>query len=79
MIGLAHFVLLTGIGALCSLDTVSVLEGMLSRPIVSATLGGAALGRPDLGIIAGVVMVGLGAAVGALGLQYNEYRVVHGA
>ena len=26
-----------------------------------------------------IVMVGLGAAVGALGLQYDEYRVVHGA
>ena len=48
MIGLAHFLLLTGVGALCSLDTVSVLQGMLSRPIVSATLGGAALGRADL-------------------------------
>lgn len=56
MIGLAHFLLLTGIGALCSLDTVSVLQAMLSRPIVSATLGGAALGRADLGVIAGVVM-----------------------
>ena len=56
MIGLAHFLLLTGVGALCSLDPVSVLQGMLSRPIVSATLGGAALGRADLGIIAGAVM-----------------------
>jgi hypothetical protein len=26
-----------------------------------------------------IVMVGLGAAVGALGFQYHEYRVVHGA
>lgn len=44
------------VGALCSLDTVSVAQAMVSRPIVSATLGGAALGRAGDGIVAGAVM-----------------------
>jgi PTS system mannose-specific IIC component len=48
--------LLVLFGTLCSLDTVSVAQVMVSRPIVSATLGAAALGRPGEGIIAGALM-----------------------
>lgn len=49
-------VLLLLIGALCSLDTVSVGQTMLSRPIVSATLAGAALGQAGQGVVVGAVM-----------------------
>jgi mannose/fructose/N-acetylgalactosamine-specific phosphotransferase system component IIC len=56
MTSLADFGLLLLFGTLCSLDTVSVAQMMVSRPIVSATLGAAALGRPGDGIIAGAVM-----------------------
>ncbi len=56
MIGVADVLALVLIGAFCSLDTVSVGQTMVSRPIVSATLGGAALGRPSEGLIVGAVM-----------------------
>lgn len=49
-------VLLLIVGTMCSLDTVSVAQAMVSRPIVSATLGATALGRPADGLIAGAVM-----------------------
>ncbi|MDQ8165651.1 MAG: PTS sugar transporter subunit IIC [Gemmatimonadota bacterium] len=56
MTGVASFVLLVVVGALCSLDTVSVAQAMVSRPIVSATLGAAALGRPWEGLVVGAVL-----------------------
>jgi mannose/fructose/N-acetylgalactosamine-specific phosphotransferase system component IIC len=56
VIDLAPLVMLTVIGALCSLDTVSVAQAMVSRPIVSATFGAAALGRPWEGIVVGAVL-----------------------
>ena len=52
----AVFVLITVLGALCALDTVSVLQAMVSRPIVSATIAGAALGRAEDGIVIGAVL-----------------------
>jgi mannose/fructose/N-acetylgalactosamine-specific phosphotransferase system component IIC len=56
VITFAQFALMMLFGVICSLDTVSVAQMMVSRPIVSATLGAAALGRPADGIIAGAVM-----------------------
>jgi mannose/fructose/N-acetylgalactosamine-specific phosphotransferase system component IIC len=56
MIGFADFAILVVVGTLCSLDTVSVAQVMISRPIVSATLGAAALGRMSEGLVIGAVM-----------------------
>lgn len=56
MTDVASFVMLVVIGALCSLDTVSVAQAMISRPIVSATFGAAALGRPWEGLVVGAVL-----------------------
>lgn len=56
MVAPAALVMLVLIGTLCSLDTVSVGQTMMSRPIVSATLAAAALGRAEQGIVIGVVM-----------------------
>lgn len=56
MIGLVTIMLLIGLGALCALDTVSVFQGMVSRPIVSATLAGAVFGRAEDAVIIGAVM-----------------------
>lgn len=56
MIGITGIVFLIGLGALCALDTVSVLQGMVSRPIVSATLAGALFGRTEDAIVVGAVL-----------------------
>lgn len=56
MIEISGIILLVLLGALCALDTVSVLQGMVSRPIVSATLAGAALGRAEDAIVVGAVL-----------------------
>lgn len=56
MSGFAEFMLLVTIGALCSLDTVSIAQAMISRPIVSATLAGVALGGPADGLVIGAVL-----------------------
>lgn len=56
MIGFGNFGVLTIIGALCALDTVSVAQAMVSRPLVSATLAGAALGRADQGLVVGALL-----------------------
>ena len=56
MIGITDFLALVVIGALCSLDTVSVAQAMVSRPIVSSTLGAAALGRAPEGLVVGAVL-----------------------
>ncbi|MDQ6828929.1 MAG: PTS sugar transporter subunit IIC [Gemmatimonadota bacterium] len=44
------------LGAIIGLDVVSFPQAMWSRPIVGATLGGALVGRPDAGLVAGVVL-----------------------
>lgn len=54
--GLSAIALLVLLGALCALDTVSVLQAMISRPIVSGTLAGAAFGRAEDGIVVGAVL-----------------------
>jgi mannose/fructose/N-acetylgalactosamine-specific phosphotransferase system component IIC len=50
------FLILVTLGAFCALDTVSVLQAMVSRPIVSATLAGGLLGRPADGVLVGAVL-----------------------
>ncbi|MFN8572799.1 MAG: PTS sugar transporter subunit IIC [Gemmatimonadaceae bacterium] len=52
-VGMAMFSVMGGI---LGLDTVSFPQAMLSRPIVSATLGGAAMGAPAAGLLAGATL-----------------------
>lgn len=47
---------LAALGAVVGLDVVSVGQGMLSRPLVAATLAGALLGRPVAGLLAGATL-----------------------
>lgn len=44
------------LGALVGLDMVSFPQAMLSRPLVSATLAGAFVGRPGGGLLTGAVL-----------------------
>ncbi|HJQ19173.1 MAG TPA: PTS sugar transporter subunit IIC [Gemmatimonadaceae bacterium] len=44
------------LGAVLGLDTVSFPQAMLSRPLVSATLGGALVGAPGNGLLVGAVL-----------------------
>jgi mannose/fructose/N-acetylgalactosamine-specific phosphotransferase system component IIC len=44
------------LGALTGLDMVSFPQIMLSRPLVSATIGGAFVGRPASGLLIGAVL-----------------------
>ena len=44
------------LGAVVGLDMVSFPQMMLSRPLVSATLGGAFVGRPAAGLLIGAVL-----------------------
>ncbi|MBA3657731.1 MAG: PTS sugar transporter subunit IIC [Gemmatimonadaceae bacterium] len=44
------------LGAVCGLDVVSFPQAMISRPIVSATLGGGILGDPVGGLLVGAVL-----------------------
>jgi PTS system mannose-specific IIC component len=44
------------LGALLGLDMVSFPQVMLSRPLVSATIAGAFVGRPAAGLLMGVVL-----------------------
>ena len=44
------------LGAIAGLDVVSFPQAMLSRPLVSATLGGALCGRPGAGLLAGAAL-----------------------
>jgi mannose/fructose/N-acetylgalactosamine-specific phosphotransferase system component IIC len=44
------------LGAVLGLDTVSFPQAMLSRPLVSATLGGALVGSPGSGLLMGAVL-----------------------
>jgi PTS system mannose-specific IIC component len=47
---------LAALGAVLGLDVVSVGQGMLSRPIVAATLAGGVLGQPAAGLLAGATL-----------------------
>jgi len=44
------------LGAVVGLDTVSFPQAMLSRPLVSATLGGAIVGSPGGGLLIGAIL-----------------------
>lgn len=44
------------LGAICGLDMVSFPQAMIARPIVSATVAGALLGRPGAGLLMGAVL-----------------------
>ena len=44
------------LGAIVGLDMVSFPQVMIARPLVSATLAGALLGRPSAGLLIGVVL-----------------------
>jgi len=44
------------LGAVLGLDTVSFPQGMLSRPLVAATLGGALVGSPVGGLLVGATL-----------------------
>jgi len=48
--------LIVGIGGLLALDGVSFPQTMVSRPLISATLGGALMGRPGGGMLVGAVL-----------------------
>lgn len=47
---------ITVLGAVCGLDVVSFPQAMISRPIVSATLGGGIVGNPAGGLLVGAVL-----------------------
>ncbi|MDE3152552.1 MAG: PTS sugar transporter subunit IIC [Gemmatimonadota bacterium] len=44
------------LGGVTGLDTVSFPQAMISRPLVAATLGGALVGAPAAGLLAGAVL-----------------------
>ena len=44
------------LGAVCGLDMVGFPQVMIARPLVSATMAGALLGRPGAGLLMGVVL-----------------------
>lgn len=48
--------LIVGIGGFLALDGVSFPQTMVSRPLISATLGGALMGRPGGGMLVGAVL-----------------------
>lgn len=50
------WLVLVVLGGLLAVDGVSFPQVMVSRPLVSATLGGAALGEPGGGILVGAVL-----------------------
>lgn len=50
------WVLLAGMGALVALDATALGQAMVSRPLVAATLGGLAFGRPAEGLVLGAAL-----------------------
>jgi len=50
------WVLVSLLGGLTGVDAVSWPQVMVSRPIVSATIGGAVMGRPAAGLLAGALL-----------------------
>jgi hypothetical protein len=70
---LAQTAVLALLGGLVALDGTSVGQFMVSRPFVAAALGGLAVGRPVLGIQAGIVLEALHLAVLPVGAaKYPE-------
>ncbi|HKK08336.1 MAG TPA: PTS sugar transporter subunit IIC, partial [Gemmatimonadota bacterium] len=53
---LGSWVLASLVGGVTGLDAASWPQAMISRPLVSATLGGAVMGRPEAGLLAGAVL-----------------------
>ena len=51
-----HLLSLTAVGAVLGLDAVSFPQAMLSRPIVASTIGGAMVGDPVAGLLAGAAL-----------------------
>lgn len=51
-----NWMLLVAVGALLGMDAVSWPQVMISRPLVSATIGGWALGNPVAGMLVGAVL-----------------------
>jgi PTS system mannose-specific IIC component len=51
-----EMLLLVLLGALLGLDMVSFPQAMISRPLVAATIAGAAIGRADHGLLIGAVL-----------------------
>jgi mannose/fructose/N-acetylgalactosamine-specific phosphotransferase system component IIC len=61
------------LGGVVALDETSLGQFMLSRPLVAATLGGLAVGRPAQGVAVGVVLEALHLAVLPVGAaRYPE-------
>ena len=56
MTGVDHLGTLVVLGAVLGLDVVSFPQGMLSRPIVAATVGGAVMGDAVSGLLAGATL-----------------------
>lgn len=52
----SEIVIITLLGAVIGLDVVGFPQAMLSRPLVACTLSAAVLGRPELGLLLGVIM-----------------------
>lgn len=55
-LSLAEWILLVGCGAVLGADAVSWGQTMISRPIVSATVGGFVLGDPGAGFLVGALL-----------------------
>jgi mannose/fructose/N-acetylgalactosamine-specific phosphotransferase system component IIC len=55
-VSLAEVVPIALLGGIAGLDTVSFPQAMISRPLVSATLGGALVGAPGAGLLIGAVL-----------------------
>lgn len=55
-LGPGTWLLLVACGALCGVDAVSWPQAMLSRPLVAGTLGGAVVGSPSAGFVAGAAL-----------------------
>ena len=52
----ADIMILSVLGAVFGLDTVSFPQSMISRPIVGATVAGAILGDPWAGLLVGAAL-----------------------
>ena len=54
--GPGTWILLVAAGAVLGMDAVSWPQAMISRPLVSATIGGWLLGSPGAGLLVGAVL-----------------------
>lgn len=55
-LGLAQWLLCVAVGALLAVDAVTWLQIMVSRPVVSASLGGLLFGNPAAGFLVGALL-----------------------